>query len=106
MFRKVLVATDFSRYADRMLECIGSIPGMSEIVLVHVIQLSPVRTIPALLHTAIPYPRVEQRKNLWMKSGLFSNIWRECRLSHCLWRGLVVILPVRSSMQPKRKIYL
>jgi len=43
MLRKVLVATDFSRYADRMLECIGSIPGMSEILLVHVIQLSPVQ---------------------------------------------------------------
>jgi nucleotide-binding universal stress UspA family protein/predicted GNAT family N-acyltransferase len=32
-----LVATDFSRYADRILECIGEIPGMEEILLVHVL---------------------------------------------------------------------
>jgi nucleotide-binding universal stress UspA family protein/GNAT superfamily N-acetyltransferase len=37
MFRRVLVATDFSRYADRILECIGMIPGMEEILLVHVL---------------------------------------------------------------------
>jgi nucleotide-binding universal stress UspA family protein/GNAT superfamily N-acetyltransferase len=37
MFRRVLVATDFSRYADRILECIGEIPGMEEILLIHVL---------------------------------------------------------------------
>jgi nucleotide-binding universal stress UspA family protein/predicted GNAT family acetyltransferase len=37
MFRRVLVATDFSGYADAMLGCIGQIPGMEEILLVHVI---------------------------------------------------------------------
>ena len=42
MFRRVLVATDFSRYADRTLECIGEIPGMEEILLVHVLTGSPV----------------------------------------------------------------
>ena len=31
MFKRVLVATDFSRHADRVLECIGEIPGMEEI---------------------------------------------------------------------------
>ena len=36
MFKRVLVATDFSYHADRVLECIGEIPGMEEIVLVHV----------------------------------------------------------------------
>jgi Universal stress protein UspA and related nucleotide-binding proteins len=36
MFPRVLVATDFSRYADRILDCIGEIPGMEEILLVHV----------------------------------------------------------------------
>lgn len=46
MFKKVLVATDFSRHADRMLECIGEIPGLEEIVLVHVIHLSPVQQSP------------------------------------------------------------
>ncbi len=42
MFRRVLVSTDFSRYADRTLECIGEIPGMEEILLVHVLTGSPV----------------------------------------------------------------
>jgi nucleotide-binding universal stress UspA family protein len=37
MFPRVLVATDFSRYADRILECIGQIPGIEEILLVHVL---------------------------------------------------------------------
>jgi nucleotide-binding universal stress UspA family protein/predicted GNAT family acetyltransferase len=37
MFRRVLVATDFSAHADSTLECIGEIPGMEEILLVHVI---------------------------------------------------------------------
>jgi nucleotide-binding universal stress UspA family protein/GNAT superfamily N-acetyltransferase len=37
MFKRVLVATDFSAHADTMLECIGQIPGMEEILLVHVI---------------------------------------------------------------------
>lgn len=36
MFKRVLVATDFSRHASRVLDCIGGIPGMEEIVLVHV----------------------------------------------------------------------
>lgn len=36
MFKRVLVATDFSRHAGRVLDCIGEIPGMEEIVLVHV----------------------------------------------------------------------
>ena len=37
VFRRVLVATDFSAHADHTLECIGEIPGMEEILLVHVI---------------------------------------------------------------------
>jgi nucleotide-binding universal stress UspA family protein len=37
MFKRVLVATDFSAHADHTLECIGEIPGMEEILLVHVI---------------------------------------------------------------------
>jgi hypothetical protein len=40
MFRRVLVATDFSRFADRTLECIGEIPGMEEILLIHVLNKS------------------------------------------------------------------
>ncbi len=40
MFEKVLVTTDFSQYSTRMLECMGEIPGVEEIVLLHVIDTS------------------------------------------------------------------
>ena len=53
MFKRVLVATDFSRHADRTLECIGEIPGMEEIVLVHVIHSSPVQPSS---HTLLYHP--------------------------------------------------
>lgn len=42
MFPRVLVATDFSPFAERVLECIGEIPGMEKIVLVHVLNQNPV----------------------------------------------------------------
>ena len=42
MFPRVLVATDFSPFADRTLECVGEIPGMEKIVLVHVLNQTPV----------------------------------------------------------------
>ncbi len=37
MFKKVLVPTDFSGYAHRMQECLTSVPGIEEIVLLHVL---------------------------------------------------------------------
>jgi hypothetical protein len=37
MFRRVLVVTDFPRYADWILECVSEIPGMEEILPVHVL---------------------------------------------------------------------
>jgi nucleotide-binding universal stress UspA family protein/GNAT superfamily N-acetyltransferase len=42
MFPRVLVATDFSPFAERTLECIGEIPGMEKIVLIHVLNQNPV----------------------------------------------------------------
>jgi nucleotide-binding universal stress UspA family protein/GNAT superfamily N-acetyltransferase len=48
MFRRVMVATDFSRHADRTLECIGEIPGMEEILLLHVLSKSPVPESPSI----------------------------------------------------------
>jgi nucleotide-binding universal stress UspA family protein len=37
MFEKVLVPTDFSKYAQKVVECIGELPGLKEIVLLHVV---------------------------------------------------------------------
>jgi nucleotide-binding universal stress UspA family protein len=37
MFEKVLYATDFSEYAQKIMECLGEIPGIKEIIILHVI---------------------------------------------------------------------
>lgn len=37
MFEKVLFPTDFSGYAQKTLECIGEIPGVNEVILLHVV---------------------------------------------------------------------
>jgi nucleotide-binding universal stress UspA family protein len=37
MFEKVLFPTDFSEYAQKTLECAGDIPGIKEVVLLHIV---------------------------------------------------------------------
>jgi hypothetical protein len=37
MFERALLATDFSGYSEKMMECVGEIPGIKDIVLLHVI---------------------------------------------------------------------
>lgn len=37
MFEKVLVALDFSAYSRKVLDCISGIPGVREVVLIHVV---------------------------------------------------------------------
>ncbi len=37
MFERVLVPTDFSKYAQKTLDCIGEIPGIKEVVLLNII---------------------------------------------------------------------
>lgn len=37
MFEKVLFPTDFSEYAQKTLECIGDIPGIKELMLLHLV---------------------------------------------------------------------
>ncbi len=37
MFERVLYATDFSEYAQKITECLGQIPGIKEIIILHVI---------------------------------------------------------------------
>ena len=40
MFQKVLFATDFSEYAKKALDCIAGLPGVQEILLLHVLEES------------------------------------------------------------------
>src|SRR5512139_311750 len=58
MFKRVLVATDFSAHADTMLECIGQIPGMEEILLVHVLNGAG----PAAGNSFFPAPHPSPRE--------------------------------------------
>ena len=37
MFEKVLIPTDFSNYAKNVIECIGEIPGVKDVVLLNVV---------------------------------------------------------------------
>ncbi len=41
MFKKVLVPTDFSRYAQKVLGCLGGLPGLKEVVLLNVLTRNP-----------------------------------------------------------------
>jgi nucleotide-binding universal stress UspA family protein len=45
MFQKILVPTDFSRYSQNILECISELPGEKNVVLLHVIQRSPMARV-------------------------------------------------------------
>ena len=33
MFEKVLIPTDFSKHAKKVIECVGEIPGIKQVVL-------------------------------------------------------------------------
>lgn len=45
MFKKVLVPTDFSAYARKVLECIGDIPGLTEVVILNVVARDPLARV-------------------------------------------------------------
>jgi len=54
MFEKVLVPTDFSPYAGKVLECVSEIPGVKEVKILHVV------TRPALTRFWDPLSEVKQ----------------------------------------------
>ncbi|MDD2755493.1 MAG: universal stress protein [Methanothrix sp.] len=37
MFEKVLIPTDFSKHAQKVIECVGQIPGVNEVLLLNVV---------------------------------------------------------------------
>jgi len=41
MFEKVLIPTDFSKYAEKLIDCIGDVPGVKEVVLLNVVTRDP-----------------------------------------------------------------
>lgn len=38
MFKKVLVATDFSKHSEKIIDCVGEIPGVKDVVLLNVLK--------------------------------------------------------------------
>jgi nucleotide-binding universal stress UspA family protein/predicted GNAT family acetyltransferase len=44
MFSRVLLPTDFSSYAARTVQCIGEIPGITDLILLHVLETRPDRS--------------------------------------------------------------
>ena len=45
MFEKVLIATDFSKHAKKVIECIGEMPGLKEVLLLYVISRDPLARV-------------------------------------------------------------
>lgn len=45
MFEKVLIPTDFSKHAHKVIECIGEIPGVKEVVLLNVVARDPLARV-------------------------------------------------------------
>jgi nucleotide-binding universal stress UspA family protein len=45
MFEKVLIPTDFSKYASRVVECASEIPGVKKVVLLNVISMDPLARV-------------------------------------------------------------
>jgi nucleotide-binding universal stress UspA family protein len=60
MFKKVLVALDFSRYTQKILDRLSEIPGIQEAVLVHVVDA----TRPARLDWTFENPHIENTQLL------------------------------------------
>ena len=45
MFEKILVPTDFSKHAKKVIECVGEIPGIKQVVLLSVISRSAITRV-------------------------------------------------------------
>ena len=45
MYEKILIATDFSKHAEKLIECVGEIPGVKEVVLLHVLAKDPLARV-------------------------------------------------------------
>ena len=45
MFEKVLIPTDFSKHAEKLIDCIGEVPGLKEAVLLNVVSRDPLARV-------------------------------------------------------------
>ena len=72
MFEKVLFPTDFSDYAQKTLECVSDIPGVKDVVLLHVIDsMHPSkRELSQAQHVENAKVRLEEQKERLENIGL------------------------------------
>jgi nucleotide-binding universal stress UspA family protein len=72
MFEKVLFPTDFSEYAGKTLECAGDIPGVKEIVLLHIVDATHPSKMGWVHGPHIENARIllEEKKEALEKRGL------------------------------------
>lgn len=72
MFEKVLFPTDFSGYAQKTLDCIGEIPGVKEVVLLHVADAAHLSKLGLALEPYIEDSniRLEEQKERLESLGL------------------------------------
>lgn len=71
MFEKVLVPTDFSPHAHKILECIGEIPGLKEVVLLNVVARDPLaRVWDPVAEAKAAEKKLAEEKMHFAKSGV------------------------------------
>lgn len=71
MFEKILIATDFSRYSRKIVDCVCEIPGVNEAILLHVVARNPLARIWSpgdKIKEA--YAKLEESKKSLESSGL------------------------------------
>jgi len=71
MFEKILVPTDFSKHAKKVIECVGEIPGIKQVVLLSVISRSAItRVWDPVAELKEVEARLMEEKNLIASPGI------------------------------------
>ncbi|HOW05259.1 universal stress protein [Methanospirillum hungatei] len=86
MFRRILFPTDFSDYARRVMDCIADLPGVEEVVLVHIVGTDK----PASLRgdiTSTAKNRIETEASLLKSLGI-PSIKSEVLVSESIASGI------------------
>ena len=75
MFEKVLIATDFSKHAKKVIECIGEMPGLKEVLLLNVISRDPLaRVWDPVSEIKDIEKKLEEEKNAIKSPGVTVNV--------------------------------
>jgi len=71
MFEKVLIPTDFSHHAKKVIECVGEIPGVKEVVLLNVVARPAItRFWDPVAEVKVAEKRLTEMKSAFMVPGV------------------------------------